>query len=63
MLNVLKAARPNERPPLYCLNQVRMPKRPEIEPRGFTKAIESLHLLRQFLSTCGCSAPPPITAR
>ena len=41
MLNVLKAARPNDRPPLYCLNQVRMPKRPEIEPRGFTKAIES----------------------
>ena len=41
MLNVLKASRPNDRPPLYCLNQVRMPKRPEIEPRGFTKTIES----------------------
>jgi pilus assembly protein CpaE len=41
MLNVLKASRPNDRPPLYCLNQVGMPKRPEIEPRGFTKAIES----------------------
>jgi pilus assembly protein CpaE len=41
MLNVLKASRPNDRPPLYCLNQVGMHKRPEIEPSGFTKAIES----------------------
>ena len=41
MLNMLKAARPNDRPPLYCLNQVGMPKRPEIEPRGFTKTIET----------------------
>jgi pilus assembly protein CpaE len=42
MLNMLKAARPNDRPPLYCLNQVGMPKRPEIDARGFAKAIESL---------------------
>ena len=41
MLNVLKAARPNDRPPLYCLNQVGMHKRPEITVREFTKAIES----------------------
>src|SRR4051812_2706323 len=41
MLNVLKASRPNDRPPLYCLNQIRMPKRPEIDARGFTKTIES----------------------
>jgi len=41
MLNMLKASRPNDRPPLYCLNQVGMPKRPEIEARGFAKAIES----------------------
>jgi pilus assembly protein CpaE len=40
MLNILKSARPNDRPPLYCLNQVRMPKRPEIDARGFTKTIE-----------------------
>ena len=31
MLNMLKASRPNDRPPLYCLNQVGMPKRPEID--------------------------------
>src|SRR5438128_11664484 len=41
MLNVLKAARPNDRPPLYCLNQVGMHKRPEISTREFAKAIES----------------------
>jgi pilus assembly protein CpaE len=41
MLNMLKAARPNDRAPLYCLNQVRMPKRPEIDSRGFTKTIET----------------------
>ena len=31
ILNVLKATRPNDRPPVYCLNQVGMPKRPEID--------------------------------
>src|ERR1700710_366679 len=41
MLNVLKAARPNDRPPLYCLNQVGMHKRAEIAPREFAKALES----------------------
>jgi pilus assembly protein CpaE len=40
MLSVLKAARPNDRAPLYCLNQVGMHKRPEIDVRGFAKAIE-----------------------
>jgi pilus assembly protein CpaE len=38
---LLKAARPNDRPPLYCLNQVGMSKRPEIDVRGFAKTIES----------------------
>jgi pilus assembly protein CpaE len=41
MLTMLKASRPNDRTPLYCLNQVGMPKRPEINARGFAKAIES----------------------
>jgi pilus assembly protein CpaE len=41
MLNLLKASRPNDRAPLYCLNQVGMPKRPEISPREFAKTIES----------------------
>jgi pilus assembly protein CpaE len=41
MLSMLKASRPNDRPPLYCLNQVGMPKRPEIDVRGFAKAVET----------------------
>src|SRR5579859_3477160 len=41
MLGLLKTARPNDRPPLYCLNQVGMSKRPEISAREFAKAIES----------------------
>jgi pilus assembly protein CpaE len=41
MLTLLKAARPNDRPPLYCLSQVGMSRRPEITPREFAKAIES----------------------
>src|SRR4030081_638623 len=41
MMTLLKASRPNDRPPLYCLNQVGMSRRPEIEVRAFAKAIES----------------------
>jgi pilus assembly protein CpaE len=41
LLNLLKASRPNDRSPQYCLNQVGMPKRPEISVREFAKAVES----------------------
>jgi pilus assembly protein CpaE len=41
MLNVLRAARPNDRPPLYCLNQVGMHKRAEIQVKAFSKTMES----------------------
>jgi pilus assembly protein CpaE len=41
LLTTLKASRPNDRPPLYCLNQVGMPKRPEIDLKRFAKTIES----------------------
>jgi pilus assembly protein CpaE len=37
----LKASRPNDRRPLYCLNQVGVPKRPEIKVKDFAKALES----------------------
>jgi pilus assembly protein CpaE len=39
--DLLRAARPNDQPPLYCLNQVGMPKRPEIGTGEFAKALES----------------------
>jgi pilus assembly protein CpaE len=41
IFDLLKASRPNDRPPLYCLNQVGVPKRPEINASEFAKAIES----------------------
>ncbi|MBY0382866.1 MAG: AAA family ATPase [Xanthobacteraceae bacterium] len=41
MFDTLKAARPNDRLPVYCLNQVGVPKRPEIKAGEFAKAIES----------------------
>src|SRR6478736_5747651 len=41
MLSVLKAARPNDRPPLYCINQVGMHKRAEIQVKAFAKTMES----------------------
>ena len=41
LYDLIKAARPNDRPPLYCLNQVGVPKRPEINAAEFAKAIES----------------------
>src|SRR5271170_538283 len=36
----LKAARPNDHRPVYCLNQVGVPKRPEIKAADFAKALE-----------------------
>jgi pilus assembly protein CpaE len=41
LVDLLKASRPNDRAPLYCLNQVGIPKRPEINAGEFAKAIES----------------------
>ena len=41
MFDLLRASRPNDRMPLYCLNQVGVPKRPEINASEFAKAIES----------------------
>ncbi|RAI43227.1 AAA family ATPase [Rhodoplanes roseus] len=40
IIDMLKGARPNDRRPLYCLNQVGVPKRPEIKPPDFAKALE-----------------------
>jgi pilus assembly protein CpaE len=40
LLDLLRAARPNDHRPSYCLNQVGIPKRPEIKPQDFAKALE-----------------------
>ena len=40
MLDLLKASRPNDHRPYYCLNQVGVPKRPEISSTDFAKALD-----------------------
>jgi pilus assembly protein CpaE len=40
LLDLLRASRPNDHRPNYCLNQVSVPKRPEISAADFAKAVE-----------------------
>jgi len=40
LMDLLRNSRPNDRRPYYCLNQVGVPKRPEIKPAEFAKALE-----------------------
>jgi pilus assembly protein CpaE len=40
LVDLLRAARPNDNRPQYCLNMVGVPKRPEIKPGDFAKALE-----------------------
>ncbi len=40
LCDFLRAARVNDHRPYYCLNQVGVPKRPEIKPAEFAKALE-----------------------
>jgi pilus assembly protein CpaE len=44
IVDLLRAQRPNDRRPYYCLNQVGVPKRPEITPADFAKALEDAPL-------------------
>ncbi len=41
MVDLLRSSRPNDHQPRYCLNQVGVPKRPEITPADFAKALET----------------------
>jgi pilus assembly protein CpaE len=41
LLDLLRAARPHDHPPSYCLNQVGVPKRPEIKVADFAKALDA----------------------
>jgi pilus assembly protein CpaE len=40
LLDLLRTARPNDHRPSYCLNLVGVPKRPEIKPNDFAKALD-----------------------
>jgi pilus assembly protein CpaE len=39
LFDFVRAARPNDKPPMYLLNQVGMPKRPEVRAADFAKAL------------------------
>lgn len=41
LFDYVRNARPNDRPPSYLLNQVGMPKRPEVRAADFAKALEA----------------------
>ena len=41
LIDLLRAARPNDSRPQYCLNQVGIPKRPEIKTADFAKALDA----------------------
>lgn len=41
LADILRQVRPNDRAPLHCLNQVGVPKRPELKPADFSKALET----------------------
>jgi pilus assembly protein CpaE len=41
LFDFVRGARPNDRPPRYLLNQVGVPKRPEIRAVDFAKALEA----------------------
>jgi len=45
LFELLKASRPNDRPPLYCLNQVGIPKFPKIPTADFAKAMENVPIV------------------
>ena len=40
LVDLLRAARPNDRPPLFCFNQVGVPKRPEVPAAEFSRALQ-----------------------
>ncbi len=40
LIDLLRSSRPNDGLPHYCLNQVGVPKRPELKPADFAKALE-----------------------
>jgi pilus assembly protein CpaE len=41
LIDLLRQSRPNDHHPHYCLNQVGVPKRPELKPADFAKALEA----------------------
>ena len=63
IVDMLKKIRPNDTPPQLILNQVGMPKRPEIIAGRFLPIRSAIDADRHHPVRCRCcSAMPPITA-
>ena len=62
LYDFLKAARPHDQRPLYCLNQIGVPKRPEIKAADFAKALDAEPVVRDPFRTaavrCGGEQRP-----
>ena len=63
LVDQLRGSRPNDRPPMLVLNQVGVPKRPEISVKDFTAMPSSLSPNSSSISMRSCSARPPITGK
>ena len=63
IIDLVKAARPNDAPPRLVINQVGMPKRPEIPAKDFAETMGLEPRAPSLPSTRPCSARPPTTAR
>ena len=63
LVDFLRTARVNDHRPFYALNQVGVPKRPEIKPADFAKALDGMIRLRSSRSNRRFSGPPPITVK
>ena len=63
MLTLLQAARPNDRPPLYCLNQIRHAEASGNRCSGDSRKQSRARRSRRFRSTRDCSVRPPTTVR
>jgi pilus assembly protein CpaE len=62
IVDLVRAARPNDAPPRVVLNKVGVPGRPEIPPKDFGEAL-GLAVDVDRRSTPSCSARRPTTAR
>ncbi len=63
IVELVKSARPNDAPPRLVLNQVGMPKRPEIPAKDFAETMGVEPAADHAASIRPCSARPPTTAR
>ena len=63
LVDLLRAARPNDSRPHYCLNQVGVPKRPGDQAGGLRQGAGIRADRHRSRSSRSCSAPRPTTGR